>query len=60
MENSELETSSSALGPVNLWCALERLKSTYWLSREMGALGEVSSVFSLTSQEVTMEMIMVL
>lgn len=27
---------------------------------EIGAAGEVSSVFSVTSQEVTMEMIMVL
>lgn len=59
-ERSKLETSSSARRTVDLWCALERLKSTYWLSREMGAVGEVSSVFSLTSQEVTMEMIMVL
>jgi hypothetical protein len=39
---------------------LERIKSTNWLSWEMGAVGEGSSVFSLTSQEVTMEMIMVL
>lgn len=55
-----MKISFPALEIVNRWFTLERIKSTYDFSWEIGAVGEVNNVFSVTSQEVTMEMIMVL
>jgi hypothetical protein len=55
----ELKTSSPALEIVNLWFTLERIKSI-WFQLGNWHCGRSQCVFSVTSQEVTMEMIMVL
>lgn len=56
----QFQALSPELLIVNLLFTLERIKPACDFDWEIGAAGEVSRVFSVTSQEVAMEMNMVL